>query len=175
MTEAKQGWTGGEDFDWDEVPDGAPETPPEGLYTGKIIEAKAEETSNDNPAIKLTVELQAPFGGGELGYVSRKVRDTMVLTKDAAFRFKQLAVAAGTKPPRGSQFEAMNDFAEDLVGREVIIKTKNVPARDKSRVYANVSLYCTAEQADQEAKGVVTSVGSAVKRPPARPRKAATA
>ena len=172
MANENQGWTGGEDINWDDIPDDAPKTPDEGLYSATVVEARAEKTSGGHPGVKLTVEIKSPFGGGELGYVHRKVRDTLAVTKDAAFKVKQAAKAARVSPPKGTHFEALEAFASDLVGQDLIIKTQNRPNQDKSRVFANVALYCTPEMADEIAKGGGSAAADA-SRPAPRKRRTA--
>jgi len=160
MANEKEGWIGGEEFNWDEVPDDAPPQAEDGLYTFKVTEGKAEKTSNGHPSVKLTVELTGKFGGGELGYVSRKIRDTVALTKDAAFRVKQLSKATGVKPPKTSTAEDMKSFADDLVGSEGIVRVRGNEGRDGKR-YANVGKYCTPAEAEDIAKGGDGSGGQA--------------
>ena len=158
----KAGWTQSEDFDWDDVPDKPPGTPDEGLYLAKITSAVAEATKKESkPAVKLELELVAPYGGGELPYVAKSIRyESLVLSKNAAFRVKQAAKACSVKPPANSGFEAVSAFAEALVGQQCIIRVRHSKSNKNDTVYAAVGAYMTEKQAAEAQSGSKGGGGS---------------
>lgn len=167
---SNEGWINNEPINWDDVPDQAPGKAPDGLYLSKVIEAKAEKTSSGHPGLKLVVELQAPFGGGELGYIGRKVFDTLAYTPDARFRIKQCGQACGVPLPQATSLEALESFAESLVGTEPIVRTAQRPNKEKTDKFVNIMAYCTPEMADSLAKGGGGSAAPAERPAPRRKR-----
>jgi hypothetical protein len=154
MADQKEGWTDDDEFDWDEVSSQPPPQAETGLYAFKVVESKSDKTSGGHPGVKLTIELTSKYGGGEIGYMSRKVRDTVALTKDAAFRVKQLAKATSVKPPPRNNSECMRDFAEALLGAEGLVHIRKSKGRgEDAKEYANVGMYCTPAAAEDIAKG----------------------
>ena len=165
---SNEGWTSNNPINWDDVPDAAPGKAPDALYQAKVVEAKAMKTSGGHQGIKLVVELQAPYGGGELGYISRKVYDTLVNTPDARFRIKQCANACGAALPATDSFEALEVLAESLVGAEPIVKTQQRFNKDKTDKFVNVAVYATQAMADDLAKGGSGASSAEAARPAPR-------
>src|SRR5690606_33906411 len=74
------------------------------------------------PAISVQLIVKQRHGSDE--ELNRRVFDTVVLTKEAAFRAKQLAKATQAELPRNTGYEAVSEFASSLVGSEVWIRTR---------------------------------------------------
>lgn len=122
-----QGWTDEESFDWDKVSDAPPPPLANGLYRGRIVKAEARPTTKEpKPSVNIEFSVESLItADGELALDKpRKLFDTLVFSKDAAFRIKQLSKATNVNPPASSGFEPVKDFAAALVGVGVVFRTR---------------------------------------------------
>lgn len=157
---SNQGWTQNESFDnWDDVSTEAPKALENNIYIGTIVKAEAQATKQKGkPSVKLEVSTTSVFQGDELP-TARKLSDIVTVTKEAAFKVKQLAQSAQVEPPRANGFDVLTDWATSLVGCVVIFKTKqeNYQKDGETRTAARIDRYLTADQAEKARNGGGTS------------------
>ncbi len=143
----QQGWTTQQDLNMDQVSTEPPPPLEAGIYRARVVEATPQPTKKGDPALRVVLQVFADIAGSEIS-PKRKIYQTAVLTQDAAFRVKQLAVAAGVEPPKTSGFDDASTFAAELTGAEVLCKTKQRQTPD-GKTIADVDRFLTAEQAQQ--------------------------
>jgi hypothetical protein len=152
---SNQGWTQNDSFDnWDEVSTEAPKPLDPALYHGEIVSAEAAQTGTGKPAVKLEVSAKGLFQGDDLPS-ERKLFDTVVITREAAFKVKQLAQATGVEPPKSNAFEAVSELADSLVGQPVVFKTKieSYKKDGENRTTHRIERYLTTDQAERVKAG----------------------
>jgi hypothetical protein len=111
--------------DWDEVSTEPPPPQAAGLYRGRITEAKVTPTKEGLPGITVAITLKEPYepGGTEVT-MKRAVSTKLGVHKDAAFRVKQLSNSADVSPPKRNGHEFLLAYCEELLGKDVIVRTK---------------------------------------------------
>lgn len=159
---SNQGWTQNDSFDnWDDVSTEAPKPPTPEIYAITVVKAEAKATGTGKPAVNLEISLTGIHNGGDLPS-PRKVYDLVTITKEAAFKVKQLAMAMGVAPPANNSYGAVCEFADNLVGQTAFAKTKLDTYKPKptpenpapeARTNAKVDRYLTQEQADKMRTG----------------------
>lgn len=163
-----KGWASEEAIDWDKVSEDPPAPLEDGGYMAVIAKAEAKQTKDDKPALGIELHVTQPYGG-EPGSLNRKVFDTVTFTAEAAFRAKQLATATGVTPPRSTGFDAINDFAQALVGCTVWIKTRRNTFQGKTN--AKVDVYVPEAKLEQVMAGAPAVAGSEAASPAARAKR----
>jgi hypothetical protein len=122
-----KGWTTETALDLSDVSDQPPGPVDVGVYCCTITKAEAEATSKGDPAIKMDLHIERAYSGDPAA-VDGRVRnlrfETISFKKDALFRLKQLCLALGVEPPRSTGYQVLCDWAADLVGKEVWVKTR---------------------------------------------------
>ncbi len=166
-----KGWALDDDLDIDNVSTKAPPPLDDGIYRFKVVSAEGELSQKGNPKASIALEVISRFGSDEPidsnGKRSKKVYDNSVtFTKDAAWKMKQLAIAAGIEPARRNNPEAVEAYCEALVGQEVIAEV--VQNQSGARIFANVKSYYTEAEAQQVLAGETPGEESAE---PARPKR----
>ncbi len=170
MSGNQKGWTANDEMNWDEISDAPPPPLEDGIYRASIAKAEAEPTGKGDPAISL--QLVALHAHGSDAKLNRKLYDKLVVTKDAAFRTKQVIKATGATPPKTNGSDALSEFASELVGCEVWVRTKQQTFQGK--VNAKVDMYIADDKLEAVLKGDDGSGGSAAPTPkPRRQRPAA--
>jgi hypothetical protein len=173
-----EGWTDNETINWGDV-DTAPPAPIDpGLYRATILEAEASPTSKGKPCIVLTLEVNEALEGQEIEGRSKQLKwQRIVFSAGALFRAKQLAMAVGIEPPASTGYEAIGEWAEDLLGQDVSIRVKLGRPGNDGRRFPEVDRYCTAEEVDELLGGddddepPKRSAKKAAKRPAAKGRR----
>jgi len=163
-----QRWATSEDLDWDAIPDGPPPPLEDGIYRAVIGQADPQPTAKERkPAISVQLIVKQRHGSDE--ELNRRVFDTVVLTKEAAFRAKQLAKATQAELPRNTGYEAVSEFASSLVGSEVWIRTRQQTYN--GRVNPRVDLYISEDKlAEVLGNGSGAASAAAEERPQRRKR-----
>jgi hypothetical protein len=170
---ANAGWTSADSVNWDEVSTEAPPPLADNLYEGLIAKAEPRPTKDNKPAISIELSASKVFGGEELER-ARKVFDNLTLTKEAAFRVKQLAAAANVEPPKNFGIDAVTAFCDALVESEkVIFRTRLNTYKGKTN--AKVVQYHTEESAKKDAAGGEQSGSEGASEAPVVRRKRAAA
>ncbi len=132
-----KGWTGhDEEIDWDSAGNNAL---PDGVYTLKVAKAEARPTRDGKPSVSVELLIETNFSTGEK-FTNRKVFDTLTVTKEAAFKIKNLCKASGVCPPRSGSFEHCEEFANAIVDMgyvNAVLKqdTYDGQTRNKVKVY----------------------------------------
>jgi hypothetical protein len=156
MSEAtQQGWTTDEAFEnWDEVSTEAPPPLEPNLYVARIIKTEPKPTATKKPGVSIELSVISVHGGDVLK-VPRKMFDFAVVDLAGAFRVKQLSQAAGVDPPKANNFAAVSAWASELLGHDVIVRTKIEKYRPKGsseeRENAKVDRYETQERLNAKA------------------------
>ncbi len=154
---SNENWTEESDVNWNDVPEGAPKPLDLNLYNGKIVKAdfRLSKATPPNMCINLEIALTSVFQGDELATPKRHY-DTLVFTQKSAFKVKGCARAADVldQLPKRINEEAVREFADALLGRELVIKNKHEKHhKDASRTISVVANYFTAEQAEAHKAG----------------------
>lgn len=111
--------------DWDAVSTEPPAPQAPSLYRGRITEAKVTPTKEGQPGITVGVTLKEPYDpSGPEVTMKRAITTKLGVHKDAAFRVKQLCNSADVAPPKRNGNEFLIAFCEELLGRDVIVRTK---------------------------------------------------
>jgi hypothetical protein len=110
------GWTSADAVDWNEVSTEPPPPLNPALYKGLIVKAEPSPTKENKPAIAIELQIDKEYGGPDVSPV-RKMFDNLTLTKEAAFKVKQLAAAANVAPPANFGIDAVRAFCDSLVRR----------------------------------------------------------
>lgn len=143
------GWASADAVNWDDVSTEAPPPLADDCYVGLIAKAEPRPTKDGKPAISVELSANKIFGGAELER-ARKVFDNVNLTKETAFRVKQLAAAAGVEPPKNFGIDAVTAFCDALVeSQQVIFRTRQNTY--KGRTNAKIDRYHTEDSAKSEA------------------------
>jgi hypothetical protein len=167
---ANAGWASAEAVNWDEISTEAPPPLADGCYDGLVAKAEPRPTKEGKPAISVELSATKLFGGAELDR-PRKVFDNLNLTKENAFRVKQLAASAGVEPPANFGIDAVIAFCEALVASErVIFATRQNTYKGKTN--AKPSRYHTEESAKKENENGEQG-GEATEAPVVRRKRAA--
>lgn len=165
-----QGWTSQESVNWDDVSTEAPPPLPVGIYKALITKAEPSPTKEQKPAVKLELSVDEAYGGAGVD-PKRKMFDNVTLTKEAAFRVKQLAAAAGVAPPASFGFADVEAFCAALCDAgPVWLRSKQSTYEGKTN--HKVDRYLTEAQAG-EAANAGGAATSAEARPVRTKRKAA--
>lgn len=165
----QKGWTTGSDekVSWDDVSTEPPAPLEIGIYQATIEQAEPSPTKENKPAIKLVLTVSAAYGGAGID-PARKMFDNVTLTKEAAFRVKQLAAAAGVAPPASFGFEDVEAFCAALVDAQPVwLKSKR--STWDGKVNHKVDRYLTEAQAGEAANGPSGEASSG--EAPARPKR----
>jgi hypothetical protein len=149
---ATEGWTESTEFNWDEVNDSAPPPLDEGVYECLVAEAAPQKTQKESkPGMRLVLTVTRLHGQSE-NSMSRKLYDNLTLTKEAAFRVKNLCKSIGVEPPKNSGVQAVGEFCGALVeAGSVWVKVERKTFNNK--VTPKIARYMTAEQAAIVASG----------------------
>lgn len=144
------GWTGhSEEIDWDSAGNNAL---PEGVYRLNGVGAKAKLTSGGKPSVDAQFEVAGTYEGEPIK--GRKVFDTLTITREAAFKVKNLCSATGGElcPPRSGSFQDVEEFAHNVldVTREGIFAFLKQDTYE-GKVRNKVKEYLTAEEAEKRA------------------------
>jgi hypothetical protein len=166
----KQGWTQSEDLNWDEVSDGPPPPPEDGIYRVAVAKAEPSATGKGDPAVSLQLTLIAQHGSDKK--VKGRLYDKPMLSGEAIFRTKQLARVAGVALPKNNGFDAVSEFANELVGCEFWVRTKQQPYDGK--VNAKVDMYISDDKLEEVLNGSAGGATAEATVAPAR-RKRPTA
>lgn len=170
MASGNQGWTDDKEFNWDDVSDAPPPPLEDGVYRATIVKADAEPTAKGIPSASLQLSVTATHSGEAIK--NRKMFDKVVLDPDsgALFRVKQLCRATGVTPPARNNLDAVTDFANELVGHEVWIKTRQEEfPKGSGKKNARVDMYVS----DDKLAEVLGGGGSAAAEEAPRRRRAA--
>jgi hypothetical protein len=130
MTGTK-GWTKEETFDWDNTSTEPPPPLEDGTYRARVVAAMPELTQKGDPCIKIELQVYEALtkdGASELN-PPRKMFDTLVLSKGAAFRVKQICRSAKVDPPASSR----RDVVEEFCGR--LVESESVALRSRRESY----------------------------------------
>ncbi len=174
------GWTQNDTFDnWDDVSTEAPKPVEPNIYTGEIVKAEAAQTQGKGlPAVKLEIMVKSVFQGDDLPS-ARKLFDTVTITKEAAFKVKQLSQSANVTPPKSNAADYLPEWADGLVGQPVIVSTKlekyTPKGSTEQRESARIERYLTADQAEKKKAGVAEGGGSEAAPANTRRRRGAAA
>lgn len=169
MTGSK-GWTSEESVDWDNIGTEPPPPLEVGVYKAIVTKAEPEKTSTGKPALKIELLVQEAYGGEGLD-PARKMFDNVTLTKEAAFRVKQLAAAAGITPPASFAFADAEEFCAALVEADAVwLRSKR--STWEGKVNHKVDRYLTEEQAAEAANAGSGNAATSEAAPTKRRRKA---
>jgi len=147
-------------IDWDAISDTAPPPPADGTYKAKILSAECTEAKSGNKMIAIKLRLQTSITGEE---AKGTIYTNAVFADGAMFRVKQLVKAAEVAGPTNSSKEALEQFAADLMGVELWIRSKQAP-NQKGEMRADVHAYLTAEQAHDGTTPATPAAGNGRKR-----------
>jgi hypothetical protein len=168
---SNQGWTSEESFDWDAVSTEPPPPLEVGIYKAIVVKAEPSPTKDNKPSLKIELSVIETFGAGPLES-PRKMFDNVTFVKEAAFRVKQLATAAGVTPPPTSKFADVEAFAQALVESNcVYLRSKRDTYQGKTN--AKVDRYLSEAQAGEAANGSAATPSADAPARPTRTRKAA--
>ena len=149
---SNQGWTSEESVDWDNVSTEPPPPLAVGIYKGLITKAEPQPTKEHKPAIALQLQISEEYGGSSIE-PARKMFDNVTLSKEAAFRVKQLAASAGVEPPATFKFQDVEAFCVSLVeAGAVYLRSKHATFNGKTN--HKVDRYLTEEQAGEAANAL---------------------
>jgi hypothetical protein len=163
------GWTSADAVDWNEVSTEPPPPLNPALYKGLIVKAEPSPTKENKPAIAIELQIDKEYGGPDVSPV-RKMFDNLTLTKEAAFKVKQLAAAANVAPPANFGIDAVRAFCDSLVDAgPVILRSKLSEWQGKKN--HKVDRYLSEEQAKLASAGGEQPSGTA--EPQRRKRAAA--
>lgn len=162
------GWTEDEDLEMDKASTEPPKPLEAGFYRATVAEASAERNPKTQKlAVKVVLKVSATHDGTQLDQ-KRNVRDSVPITKEAAFRAKQLAQAAGVNPPARSNFEEVSAFVANLLNSgEMFVQLKRVngTGQHAGKVFTNVGRYLTSDQLAQEISGAGAAAAEATAAP----------
>ncbi len=167
---ANAGWTSQETVNWDDVSTEAPPPLANGIYKGLFVKAEPSPTKENKPAIKIELMIDGAYGGDVIS-PSRKMFDNVTLIKEAAFRVKQLAAAAGVAPPASFGYADVEAFCVALCDAgPVWLRSKQTTWEGKTN--AKVDRYLTEAQAGEAANASGGAAPTAAERPAPRVRRA---
>lgn len=153
MSNAQQGWTTSEDVDFDSASKEAPPPLPVGLYKFEVTKTEPQATQKEgHPAAQVELRaVEAKDPTTDLSkYNGRLPYERIVFTKDAAWKVKQLADAAGVPAPKSNGFEPVCEFLDAILGQQVWAQTKLRPSKNNGKVYAEVDKYLTEAEVGGE-------------------------
>jgi hypothetical protein len=171
MASGNQGWTDDKEFNWDDVGDAPPPPPADDIYRATIIKAEGEPTAKGIPSVALQLQLTSTHAGAA---VKGKIYDKLVMDPEsgALFRVKQASKAAGVALPKRNNLEAVSEFANELVGHEVWIKTRQEEfPKGSGKKNARVDMYVSDDKLAEVLGGGGGGEGAAPEAP--RRRRAA--
>jgi hypothetical protein len=93
---------------------------PVGKYEAFISEVKVDESSTGKPMLKITLTIRDDV---EQGGQKRKFFDNLVEQENMMWKFNQVAKAA--QVPEGADIETLQEFAEAIQFKPVLIKNKH--------------------------------------------------
>jgi hypothetical protein len=171
MAGGNQGWTSAESVNWDDISTEAPPPLADDMYVGLVAKAEPRPTKEGKPAISVELSATGIFGGSDLDR-PRKVFDNVNLSKENAFRVKQLAAAAGVEPPKNFGIDAVNEFCNALCESDrVIFRTRQQTYKGKTN--AKVDRYHTEDSAKADKASGEQSSDAAPAEVPVRRKRAA--
>ena len=134
-----KGWTEDESISYEGVSVEAP-PPLEGFFRFEIAEAEPSETRTGKKAVKAKLAIVQDVKSGDA--VKRTVYETVVVSKETAFRVLQLAGATGTNPPTGTGYEKLKVWCDELLDSQggfcKLIRTK---PDENGKIYSRVDAY----------------------------------
>lgn len=120
-----------------------------GEYEVIISEAKATESANGNPMVKVTLTVRNDV---DQANQKRKIFENYVQTPAAMFKFQQVAKALGWED--GKQINSLDEFANEILYQAVRVKT-NIRTSSGYEPSTNVIAYKPSEFAYDGAGGQV--------------------
>jgi hypothetical protein len=176
MANQNQGWTDeATSFDWDNISDAMPPPVEDGIYKARFVKAEAKKTKGNDknpptPALNLQLEFIAPYGGGELGPVSKTAFSMLIFGQKTVWQAKQCASKLNVNPPKTNSYDDLTSFGRDLLeAGEFYVRTKKEEYQGKWN--ATIAAYHSEEEAATAASTGATGSGATSTEPVPQRRK----
>jgi hypothetical protein len=104
-----------DEINWDKVGG----VPAAGTYGLEVVEATATATKKKQPMVKVRFEIKNTYDPAHEEFVTRNIFENFVLTREAGFRAKEFADAAGIDMPGVVNRDSLEEWAQLILGRKV--------------------------------------------------------